>query len=295
MTDIHFIVNPIAGKGGQVLDKVTLSKYFDPQFYHITVKTSNYAGHASKLAQESLGEGAKVLVACGGDGTINEVASCLVRTKVLLGIIPMGSGNGLAESLGIPRRLQEAVDIIKKGRTSVIDVALVNGKPFFSNMGIGFDAKVISNYNKASGRRFWAYLKAVFKSIREFKPVENINVELNGKTFSVNPFMFFVSNSKVMGYDISLTRMASMEDGLLDVVVIESLGRGEMLLVGLMVLLKLNQYLSKIQYFKVKEIKLAFEGGHRDRLMQADGELHHLENNELTVSIVAKALKVLVP
>ena len=107
--------------------------------------------------------------------------------------------------------------------------------------------------------------------------------------------MFFVSNSKVMGYDISLTRMASMEDGLLDVVVIESLGRGEMLLVGLMVLLKLNQYLNKIQYFKVKEIKLAFEGGHRDRLMQADGELHHLENNELTVSIVGKALKVLVP
>ena len=78
-------------------------------------------------------------------------------------------------------------------------------------------------------------------------------------------------------------------------VVIESLGRGEMLLVGLMVLFRLNQYLDKIQYFKVKEIKLAFEGGRCDRLMQADGELHHLENNELTVSIVGKALKVLVP
>jgi len=131
MTDIHFIVNPIAGKGGQVLDKVTLSKYFDPQFYHITVKTSNYAGHSSKLAQESLGEGAKVLVACGGDGTINEVASCLVRTKVLLGIIPMGSGNGLAESLGIPRRLRlcgtrRALPLRDRARRSIAVVAPTN-------------------------------------------------------------------------------------------------------------------------------------------------------------------------
>jgi len=295
MKKVHFIVNPIAGKGDVALNEIFLAKYFDSAEYDLTVKMSNYAGHAQVLVKESLRDGAQMLVACGGDGTINEVASCLVGTEVPLGIIPMGSGNGLAESLGIPRKVKEAIDIIKQGKTSNIDAALVNGKPFFSNMGIGFDAKVISNYNKSGTRRFWAYLKAVFKSIKEFNTVESIKVELNGKTFRANPFMFFVSNSKIMGYDISLTRMASMEDGLLDVVIIENLNRGEMLLLGILVILRLNQYLKKVQYFKVSELKLAFDSKCGDRLMQADGELHCVDDGELVVTIQRKAVSVLTP
>ena len=277
------------------MDLETLSDHFDPLHYRMTVKISDYAGHASKLAEESLGQGAGIVVACGGDGTINEVSSCLVRTNVPLGILPMGSGNGLAESLGIPRRLHRAIEIIKGGRTKAIDVAMVNGRPFFSNMGIGFDARVISNYHQSNGRRFWAYLRAVFKSLREFSAVERVKVELNGKTFHANPFMFFVSNSRVMGYDISLTRMASMEDGLLDVVIIENLNRGEVLLLGLLMVLKLNRYLKKVSYYKVKELKLGFDGKPADRLMQADGELHRMEVDELSVSIEERALAVLVP
>ena len=201
----------------------------------------------------------------------------------------------MAESLEIPRNIKGAVQIIKEGTTNGIDVALVNGKPFFSNMGIGFDAKVISNYNNCGKRRFWSYLKAVLKSIKDFKNSERINVELNGRTFKANPFMFFVSNSKVMGYDISLTRMASLQDGLLDVVIIENLNRGEMLMLGFFLLLRLNQYLKKVQYFKVKQLKLAFEDNGANHLMQADGELHHLADGEVVVTIEEKALNVLVP
>ncbi len=288
-------MNPIAGKGDLKFNESFLSGYFDSEQYELTLKVSNYAGHAKVLSTESLGEGAQVLVACGGDGTINEVASCLVGTDVPLGIIPMGSGNGLAESLEIPRNIKGAVQIIKEGTTNGIDVALVNGKPFFSNMGIGFDAKVISNYNNCGKRRFWSYLKAVLKSIKDFKNSERINVELNGRTFKANPFMFFVSNSKVMGYDISLTRMASLQDGLLDVVIIENLNRGEMLMLGFFLLLRLNQYLKKVQYFKVKQLKLAFEDNGANHLMQADGELHHLADGEVVVTIEEKALNVLVP
>lgn len=288
-------MNPIAGKGDLKFNESFLSGYFDSEQYELTLKVSNYAGHAKVLSTESLGEGAQVLVACGGDGTINEVASCLVGTNVPLGIIPMGSGNGLAESLEIPRNIKGAVEIIKEGTTNGIDVALVNGKPFFSNMGIGFDAKVISNYNNCGKRRFWSYLKAVLKSIKDFKNSERIKVELNGRTFKANPFMFFVSNSKVMGYDISLTRMASLQDGLLDVVIIEDLNKGQMLMLGFFLLLRLNQYLKKVQYFKVKQLKLAFEDNGANHLMQADGELHHLADGEVVVTIEEKALNVLVP
>ncbi len=295
MKNVHFIVNPIAGKGGAVMDMATLSKHFNATEYQITIKVSDYAGHATKLTKESLNDGAKIIVACGGDGTINEVASCLVHTNVLLGIVPMGSGNGLAESLKIPRNIKKAVQVIKGSKTNGIDVAMVNDRPFFSNMGIGFDAKVISNYNSSGQRRLWAYIKAVIKSIKDFKNNERIKVELNGKTYNTNPFMFFVSNSKVMGYDISLTRMASLQDGLLDVVIIDNLTRGEILVLGFFVLLRLNQYLKKVRYFKVKELKLAFDEKCTDRLMQADGELLHLNDSELRVTIQEKALSVLVP
>ena len=295
MSKIHFIVNPIAGRGEAIFDKETLSGYFEPERYELTVKTSNYSGHATVLTKESLESGANIIVACGGDGTINEVASCLVHTKVLLGIIPMGSGNGLAESLDISRNVKRAVEIIKSGKINRIDVAMVNGRPFFSNMGIGFDATVISNYNASQHRRFWAYLKAVIKSIKDFKYSEKINVEMNGKSFKTRPFMFFISNSKVMGYDISLTRMASLQDGLLDVVIIDDLNKVQMLILGLFILLRLDQYLKKIQHYKVKHLKLAFEDMQNEHLMQADGELHNLIDREIFVNVKERALHVLCP
>ncbi|MFD2100607.1 diacylglycerol/lipid kinase family protein [Flagellimonas iocasae] len=295
MKSVHFIVNPIAGKGDSIIDEGLLSHYLEPEHFDVCLKISNYAGHATELTKSSVCEGAQIIVACGGDGTINEVASCLMHSKVQLGIVPLGSGNGLAESLDISRNLKKALQAIKQGKINRIDVAMVNGKPFFSNMGIGFDAKVISNYNASQQRRFWAYLKAVIKSMKDFKYNERIKVEMNGKSYRTNPFMFFVSNSKVMGYDISLTRMASLQDGLLDVVIIDNLSKGEMLLVGLFILLRLNQYLKKIQYFKVKELKVAFEDSYAHHLMQADGELHNLDEAEVVVKIEEKALQVLVP
>ncbi|GLU42892.1 diacylglycerol kinase family protein [Allomuricauda sp. NBRC 101325] len=295
MKKVHFIINPIAGKGGTGLDTLTLSKYFKPEDYEIEIKTSDYPGHASILTMESVANGADIVVACGGDGTINEVASCLVHTPVTLGIIPLGSGNGFAESLHISRNVQRAIEVIKDGKEGHVDVAMVNGKPFFSNMGIGFDAKVISNYNASKERRLWAYLKAILKSIKDFKYNESLQVEMNGKKFQTNPFMFFISNSKVMGYDISLTRTASLEDGLLDVVIIENLSRGEMLVLGLLVLLRLSQYLKKVKYYKVKELKVAFTSVHNDRLIQADGELHNLGGQDVVVNIQEQGLCVLMP
>lgn len=295
MTVVHFIINPIAGKGDPHFDHALLASYFEEDRYDLVIKTSNYPGHATQLAHESVGEGAQIIVACGGDGTINEVASCLVHTSVLLGIIPMGSGNGLAESLNISRNLTQAAEVIRNGKSNRIDVAMVNGKAFFSNMGIGFDAHVISNYNASEKRRFWTYLKAILKGIWEYDHKEKIKVEMNGERFRTRPFMFFVSNSKIMGYDISLTRMASMQDGLLDVVVIDRLNRAEMLLLGLFLVLRMNQYPKKIRHYKAKEVRLSFEDRHQGHVMQTDGELHDLNGGELHINIQERALRVLIP
>ena len=93
MKNVHFIVNPIAGKGDSTINEVLLSQYFEAKHFDLCLKISNYPGHATELTKASLHEGAHIIVACGGDGTINEVASCLVGTDIPLGIIPFGSGN----------------------------------------------------------------------------------------------------------------------------------------------------------------------------------------------------------
>ena len=295
MKQVHFIVNPVAGKGDNAFNEDFIAEYFGKEAYNLTIKISKYKGHATLLAKRSVESGADIIVACGGDGTINEVASCLVHTDVLLGIIPIGSGNGLAESLKISRKVKKAFNVIRNGKTGSIDVATLNGKPFFSNMGIGFDARVISNYNASRKRRFSAYFRAVIKSIREFKYGDMIRVEMNGTSFKTKPFMFFVSNSSVMGYDISLTRMASLQDGLLDVIVIENMGKAEILFMGLLLLLKVDHYLRKIKYHRTRELKIAFDEKPEGCLLQTDGELQILPPGEVHVKIHDRALKVLVP
>ena len=114
MKTIHFIVNPIAGKGKAIISEQYLSKYFRKREFSIAVKYTEYKGHAKLLTEQSIVQKVDIIVACGGDGTINEIASCLVLTNIALGIIPIGSGNGLARNLKISTNIEKAIGIIKK-------------------------------------------------------------------------------------------------------------------------------------------------------------------------------------
>ena len=140
LKNIHFIVNPAAGSGNHLISREFLENFFEEENYAVTIKNSNYKKHAKALTLSSINEGADIIVACGGDGTINEVASCLVSTNVLLGIIPLGSGNGLASNLKIPKTIESAIALIKTKRVKKIDVGLINDHFLFSNTGLGIDA-----------------------------------------------------------------------------------------------------------------------------------------------------------
>ena len=109
ITHIHFIVNPIAGSGKNKIHLDLLHQFFEPENYKVTIKYSEYKRHSTLLTQDSIKEGATIIVACGGDGTINEVASCLVNTNIVLGIMAMGSGNGLASNLKIPKNIKKII------------------------------------------------------------------------------------------------------------------------------------------------------------------------------------------
>ena len=131
MTYIHFIINPISGSGKHNLAASYILQHFPASEYQIAVDYTNHKTHAVELTKAAVKQNPDYIVACGGDGTINEVASCLVNTRIILGIIPVGSGNGLASNLNIPRDFKKAIDIIKKGKTTFMDVGKINDYYFF--------------------------------------------------------------------------------------------------------------------------------------------------------------------
>ncbi|MCG2460371.1 NAD(+)/NADH kinase [Flavobacteriaceae bacterium F89] len=291
---IHFIVNPIAGKGGPPLSKQFLEQFFVSGLHHLSVKHSTFKKHAIALTQKSIEENADIIVACGGDGTINEVASCLVGSSIPLGIVPIGSGNGLATNLSIPKNIRKALEIIKNQNSIKIDVGKTNDKYFFCNTGVGFDASVIKNYESLGRRTLSGYLRACLTSFQELGSPQKVQININGLNFPINPFMIFASNSNEMGYRFTLTPNASLQDGLLDVLVITKIGKLKILWLGLLLLLNRPYLLKESRYFQTNHLELhSVDGGSLDS--QVDGELHLVEDGMISIQIVKKAIEVIVP
>ncbi len=291
MQHIHFIINPISGSGKHVINKDFIVAHFTSDNYIVKFKYTKHKKHAIFLTQESIKEKADIIVACGGDGTINEVASCLVNSSILLGIIAIGSGNGLASNLKIPKNIIKAVLLIKEQQVLKIDVGKVNDNYFFSNMGIGFDAEVISQYEKMSTRGLISYIKASFKSFKSYK-YSSYNYNLESEDFSINPFLFFISNSNEMGNKITITPKASLQDGLLDIIIVPKISKIRMLIFGLLLLIRKHYLLNEVIY---KQLDTVVIDRNKETLfkMQIDGEFYEMKSNSLKISILKKALNVI--
>jgi len=293
LTSIHFIINPIAGKGNHKLTKVLLEDYFEPSCFTISVKETGYKKHAAQLAKTAINEGANIIVACGGDGTINEVATALVGTDIKLGIIPIGSGNGLASNLNISKNNREAILAIKAAKSIKIDVGSVNGTYFFSNTGFGFDADVIKNYEASERRTLSCYIKASLTSFKNYNKNKKLVIKINGVNEVINPFLIFISNSNQLGYSFSLTPKASLQDGLLDVVLVPKIGKLKMLLFGICMLIKKPEILPWVQCFKSNSLSLLRKEGAFFQ-SQIDGELVTIKESSVSVTIKSKALSIII-
>jgi len=289
---IHFIVNSIAGKGNNNLDLVYLESFFNKEVFTINIKPTSYKKHAIKLTQESISEKADIIVACGGDGTINEVASCLVNTSIVLGIIPIGSGNGLASNLDIPKNIDEALRIIKAQVIKKIDVGQLNNHYFFSNTGIGFDALVIKNYEASNERTLISYVKATLKSLKKSNKLIEVETILNGHIIEHQPFLIFISNSNELGYKVSLTPKASLEDGMLDILIMPKLSVIKIILFMLLMTIKRHHILKEVSTYQTKNIKITQKNRPLFQI-QIDGEFILIKNKTIEIKILEKALNVI--
>lgn len=216
------ILNPIAG-GGKTAERVTLVMHetFRESGIPYDIVTTQEKGDGISLSSNAVKEGYDVVVAVGGDGTVNEVAAGLVGTSTVFGIIPVGSGNGLARGLRIPLNYKDACQLILRGQSKKIDVGRVCDRYFFVTSGIGFDAHVGKVYDEKPGhsRGILPYFQFAATEFFNYEPQE-VLLTCKGKTFKYIPFVLTVANIEQYGGGAIIAPGAIPDDGLFDISII---------------------------------------------------------------------------
>lgn len=288
---IVFVINPISGTQGKEQILAWVNEKLDREKYDMEVVYTEYAGHAVKIAAQKAAEKAFAVVAIGGDGTINEIARSLVHTDTALGIIPCGSGNGLARHLQIPLDPKKAMDIINGGRLEVIDYGKINGVPFFCTCGVGFDAFVSLKFSQAGKRGPLTYLEQTLLESLKYRP-EVYELEMDGNASArYRAFLIACGNASQYGNNAYITPRATLDDGLLDVTILEPFTVLDVPSLSFQLFNKTIDQNSRIKTFQCKSLRI-----HRSKpgVVHFDGD-PMMAGEDIEVSIVQRELKVIVP
>lgn len=290
MTDkkkIVFVVNPISG----TQEKKTILKWIDERIdrsiYEYTIVRTDYAGHATQIAANAVHDHIDMVVAIGGDGTINEIGRSLIHSDTALGIIPCGSGNGLARHLRIPMDPKAAIDIINQGHQVCIDYGKINNIPFFCTCGVGFDAFVSLKFADSGKRGLLTYLENTLHESLTYKP-ETYEIENEEGTMRYKAFLIACGNASQYGNNAYITPQASLTDGLMDVTIMEPFTVLDVPSLSFQLFNKTIDQNSRIKTLRAKKIKI-----HRmhEGVMHFDGD-PLMAGKELEVEIVPKGLYV---
>jgi len=203
-----------------------IEKHLDRTIWDYDIVKTGYIGHATEIARNAAKQGIDVVCAVGGDGTVNETARGLIHTQTALGIIPAGSGNGLARHLHIPIDTLGAIKVINSAHIKPMDYGVVNDREFFCTCGVGFDAFISKKFAEAGKRGPLTYIENVLKSSLQYNPetyeieiISNAGEEENHKTYKA--FLISCANASQYGNNAYIAPTASVRDGLLDFTIIE--------------------------------------------------------------------------
>ncbi len=288
--NILFIINPISGGRGKRRIPDFIDKYLNKEKFSPNFVFSEYVGHASELADEAATKNFDVIVAAGGDGTINEVATKVLKHQKILGILPLGSGNGLARFLNISKNLRYALSIINDFKIDKIDTAEFNKKCFFNLAGMGFDAHLSAVFSKDKKRGLSGYVKLGFKEVFNYKP-QIYQLDIDDKTYTRKAFAISIANSSQYGNDVYIAPNASVKDGLLDVCIIKPFPIIKLPLLGYVMLNGKAETSDMIEIIKGKNIKIIREMA---GAVHVDGEPLQM-GAEIEAVVNPLSLKVIVP
>ncbi len=285
---IVFIMNPISGTISKASIPERIAKYLDHEKFTYDIRKTEYAGHACVLAAEAKEQGVDIVVAVGGDGTVNEVARSIVHSDSALGIIPCGSGNGLARHLLLPMSVKKSIEIINACEIHKLDYGTINEYPFFCTCGMGFDAFISQKFAESGKRGPISYAENILKMGLNYEPETYEVIDENG-VVEYNAFLISCANASQYGNNAYIAPQASMSDGLLDVIIMEPFDMLEASRIGLEIFNKTIDTNSKIKTLKCRNLHVRRKKSgviHYDGDPVMAGKDLHIQIHERGINIV---------
>lgn len=281
-------MNPISGTSAKKDIPYLIEELLDKEQFDYSIRETEYAGHAYEIAKESKEQGIDIVVAVGGDGTVNEVGRALVHSNTALGIIPTGSGNGLARHLLIPMKIKGAIQVLNDCEITDLDYGIINEHPFFCTCGVGFDAFISEKFAEAGKRGPITYLENILKEGLKYEP-ETYEIEAENGTIKKKAFLISCANASQYGNNAYIAPQASMSDGMIDVIIMEPFDALEASQISIEMFNKTLDKNNKIKTFRSKEIKI---------YRKAPGVIHYDGDpidtgKEIVVTLKEKGIKIL--
>ncbi len=286
---VVFIINLTSGTSSKAEIPALIDSTIDKEKFDYELVVTQYAGHASEIATKAKDDGIDIVVAVGGDGTVNEVARAIVHSQTALGIIPCGSGNGLARHLLLPMNVRKALDIINACEIRDLDYGIINNHPFFCTCGMGFDAFVSMKFAEAGKRGPMTYAENILREGLKYKPETYILQDDNG-TIKYEAFLISCANASQYGNNAYIAPQASMSDGLMDVIIMEPFDVFEAPQISIDMFNKTLDKNSKIKTFKCRKLNI-----HRNN----PGVIHYdgdpvMTGEDISVELKPRGVKMIV-
>ena len=287
---IVVIINPVSGTGNK--DKIPrlIDTAVDHELNDVSILVSEAAGHARELATQAVKDGADVVVAIGGDGTVNEVGSALCGTDTALAIVPCGSGNGLARHLRISMNASRALQVLNNGVKGQFDYCTANDMPFFCVCGMGFDAAVSDKFAHEGTRGFITYIKTALTEYIKYKP-QAYKIDIDDEGMTDKAFVIACCNAAQYGNNAYIAPRATMQDGLIDVTVMHPFSPIASPLLGARLFLRQLNNDNHVSIYRGKHVVI--ERRHDD-VVHIDGD-PVMMNARVEIKNVSKGINIMVP
>jgi len=288
---IHFIIKLSNLKITKKIKEEIRIK-FDRNKYQVKISESSFKGETKTFAIEAILDKTDLIVACGGDGTINEILNEIKDRGFKIAIIPIGSGNGIARHFNIPLDISRSLDLILKQNYTNVDIGEVNKSLFLGNVAFGLGADFIKNYQKIKYQGLFGYFLAFVKTLFFIKE-KNFIIDVDGERITTSPLILIVSNTNQQGYNFTVTPKAKTDDGLLDMVIIENLSNFKNIKIIFKIIFGLNLYTGDRIYKKIKNLNITPQKPIEN--IQIDGENLKAADRIYKIKLFKKKLQLISP
>lgn len=286
---ICFIVNPISGVGRHKVVEKLIDQHLNRTLFDYEIVYTKAAKHATELAKQAVGNNFNIVVAVGGDGSVNEVARGLIGSTTAMAIMPAGSGNGFARHMKIPLDLKKAMEIINNAKEASIDTIQLNNETFINVAGIGFDAHIGWEFAKFGKRGFSSYIKVIIREFPKFK-AQDYELIINGIPLHKKAFLISFANGSQWGNNAHIAPLADVADGLMDIAILKNFSLFNVISIAYKLLHKTIHLSPYLETIKAKEVLIK----QTNSIAHIDGEPIEV-GHSISIKVNPLSLRVIIP